>query len=142
MGSFPTNSMSNAHRKTAPPRRISTYMNLGKVHRKNASEKFNPIDSFAYVVLQLRNDDPERRMYEDDRMYYSREGAIYPDDRHFVVNKEVRMGRVSTESVHHSQSFGPGRHLRLCNSETWTFRWNDVKSKVSSHPATCPTTLL
>jgi hypothetical protein len=71
-----------------PPRRISTYMNLDKVHRKRFG-KVRPIDSFAYVVLQLKNDDPQRKMYEDDRIYYSREGAIYPDDRHFLVTKEV-----------------------------------------------------
>lgn len=89
MGSFPTRPTARAHRTADRPRRISTYMNLDKVHRKNASEKFNPIDSFAYVVLQLKNDDPERKVYEDDRMYYSREGAIYPDDRHFLVNEET-----------------------------------------------------
>ena len=74
-------------------------MNLDKVHRKNASEKFNPIDSFAYVVLQLKNDDPRRRMYEDDRMYYSREGAIYPDDRHFLVTKKVCSAQLSPRFV-------------------------------------------
>jgi hypothetical protein len=63
-------------------------MGLDRVHR-NASEKFAPIDSFAYVVLQLKNDDPQRKTYEDDRIYYSREGAIYPDDRHLLVTKEV-----------------------------------------------------
>lgn len=87
-GAFPTLSTLKSYRTTDPPRRISTYLNLDKVHR-NASEKFTPIDSFAYVVLQLKNDDPRRRLYEDDRMYYSREGAIYPDDRHFLVTKEV-----------------------------------------------------
>jgi len=87
-GSFPTHPASQAYRTTDPPRRISTYMNLDKVQR-NASEKFNPIDSFAYVVLQLKSDDPQRKTYEDDRMYYSREGAIYPDDRHFLVTKET-----------------------------------------------------
>ena len=87
-GAFPALSTPKSHRTTDPPRRISTYLNLDKVHR-NASEKFTPIDSFAYVVLQLQNDDPRRKLYEDDRMYYSREGAIYPDDRHFLVTKEV-----------------------------------------------------
>lgn len=88
MGSFPTSPVPRSYRTTDPPRRISTYLNLEKVHR-NTSEKFNPIDSFAYVVLQLKNDDPQRKTYEDDRMYYSREGAIYPDDRHFLVTKQV-----------------------------------------------------
>jgi len=87
-GAFPILSTPKSYRTTDPPRRISTYLNLDKVHR-NASEKFTPIDSFAYVVLQLKNDDPRRRLYEDDRMYYSREGAIYPDDRHFLVTTEV-----------------------------------------------------
>lgn len=91
MGSFPTRPPLRPYRTADPPRRISTYMNLDKVHRKNGSEKFNPIDSFAYVVLQLKNDDSQRKVYEDDRMYYSREGAIYPDDRHFLVTKEVRI---------------------------------------------------
>ena len=63
-------------------------MNLDTVHR-NASERFIPIDSFAYVVLQLKNHDPQHEMYEDDRLYYSQQGAIYPDDRHFLVTKEV-----------------------------------------------------
>ena len=90
MGSFPTRPVPRSYQTTDPPRRISTYMNLNKVHR-NDSEKFNPIDSFAYVVLQLKSDDPQRKVYEDDRIYYSREGAIYPDDRHFLVTKEVRL---------------------------------------------------
>ena len=90
MGSLPTRHVPRSYRTADPPRRISTYMNLNKIHR-NASEKFNPINSFAYVVLQLTNNDPQRKMYEDDRMYYSREGAIYPDDRHFLVIKEVRL---------------------------------------------------
>lgn len=88
MGSFPAHPTPRSYRTVDPPRRISTYLNLNKVQR-NASEKFNPIDSFAYVVLQLKNDDPQRKMYEDDRIYYSREGAIYPDDRHLLVTKEV-----------------------------------------------------
>jgi len=82
--------MPRSYQTADPPRRISTYMNLDIVHR-NASQKFGPIDSFAYVVLQLKNGDPQRKMYEDDRIYYSREGAIYPDDRHFLVTKEVRL---------------------------------------------------
>lgn len=90
VGSFPTRPTSKSYQTTDPPRRISTYLNLDRVHR-NASEKFAPIDSFAYVVLQLKNDDLQRKMYEDDRIYYSREGAIYPDDRHFLVTKEVRL---------------------------------------------------
>ena len=139
MGSFPTRPTARAHRTADRPRRISTYMNLDKVHRKNASEKFNPIDSFAYVVLQLKNDDPERKVYEDDRMYYSREGAIYPDDRHFLVNGEVCPAQLLPHSAHCSP--GLGRHPRLCNSGTWTIRWNDVRSRVSSLPATCLTIL-
>ena len=135
MGSFPTNPTPEVYRTADPPRRISTYMNLDKVHRKNASDKFDPIDSFAYVVLQLKNGDSERKMYEDDRMYYSREGAIYPDDRHFLVTKEVRPALVLPQLPYRSSFLG--RHPRLCNSETWTIRWNDVKSKVSSHRATC-----
>lgn len=90
MGSFPTRPTPKSYQTADPPRRISTYMNLDDVHR-NASEKLTPIDSFAYVVLQLKNDDPQHKMYEDDRIYYSREGAIYPDDRHFLVTGEVRM---------------------------------------------------
>ena len=140
MGSFPTHPTPEVYRTADPPRRISTYMNLDKVHRKNASDKFNPIDSFAYVVLQLKNDDSERKVYEDDRMYYSREGAIYPDDRHFLVTKEVRPAQILSQSAHRSS--GLGRHLRLCNSETWTIRWNDAKSKALYHRATCLMTLL
>ena len=139
MGSFPT---LKSYRAPDPPRRISTYMNLDKVHRKNTSEKFDPIDSFAYVVLQLKNDDPRRKMYEDDRMYYSREGAIYPDDRHFLVTKEVCPGPGIPSVLFATHGFlGRSRHPRSYNSEIWTTRWNGAKSKVLSHPATCPTTL-
>jgi hypothetical protein len=139
MGSFPTSITPESYRAADPPRRISTYMNLDKVHRKNASGTFNPIDSFAYVVLQLKNDDPRRKMYEDDRIYYSREGAIYPDDRHFLVTKEVCPVQVSPQSVH-CLRLPPSRHPRLCNSEIWTTRWNGVRSKASSHSVTCLTT--
>ena len=76
-------------------------MNLDKVHRKNASEEFKPIDSFAYVVLQFTNDDPQRKAYEDDRMYYSREGAIYPDGRHFLVTNEVCTSQLTPPSSRH-----------------------------------------
>jgi len=128
MGSLPTRPIPRHYQTTNPPRRISTYLNLDKVHR-NGSENFNPIDSFAYVVLQHKNDDPQHKMYEDDRMYYSREGAIYPDDRHFLVTKEVCLAWVSRRSAHQSRLIGLDRRLRLCNSETWITRWNGVKSK-------------
>ena len=142
MGSFPARPTPKSHRTADPPRRISSYMNLDKVHRKNTSEKFNPINSFAYVVLQLKNDDPKRKMYEDDRLYYSREGAIYPDDRHFLVTREVCPVQASSRSAHHSQLLCRSRHPRSCNSEIWTTRWNGARSEVLSHPVTCLMTLL
>ncbi|EEB87723.1 hypothetical protein MPER_14831, partial [Moniliophthora perniciosa FA553] len=71
-----------------PTRRASTYLNLHKINF-TGSPAFSPITSFAHVVLQVDLRDPQRILSEDERGYYSREGAIYPDDRHIKVSSKV-----------------------------------------------------
>ncbi|KAJ3753848.1 hypothetical protein EV360DRAFT_29548, partial [Lentinula raphanica] len=71
-----------------PTRRASTYINLHNINY-TGRPKFAPIISSAHVVLQIDLHDSHRTMHEDDRGYYSQEGAIYPDDRHISISPLV-----------------------------------------------------
>jgi len=86
-GAFPhaASNFSNHQAQTSTLRRASTYMNLEKVQRNN-TDRFPPITGFSDILLQINPGDPLRTLREDDRGYYSQEGGIYPDDRHFSVS--------------------------------------------------------
>jgi hypothetical protein len=72
-------------------KRPNPYPNLQFPLSSNASTTpFPPIYSLSQVLMQLRNDDGSRTMYEDaSRQRSTMEGTVFPDDRHFIVNREV-----------------------------------------------------
>ncbi|KAF9001377.1 hypothetical protein BDZ89DRAFT_1081916 [Hymenopellis radicata] len=81
-------SVSHATRSLAPLRRPSTYINLDSVAISGDRPPRSPIYNLPDVILQFRSD-PSRSLFEDSRWYRSNVGAIYPDDRHFLVSSET-----------------------------------------------------
>ena len=73
-------------------KRPNPYPNLQFPLSSNASTlPFAPIYSLSQVLLQIKNDDRSRTMHEDtSRQRPTMEGTVFPDDRHFIVNREVR----------------------------------------------------
>ena len=69
-------------------RRPSQYMNLDKV-LANSTYTFPPITNFPPVTFQMKVGDSRRRMREDERGRPTKLGAVYPDDRHILINSEV-----------------------------------------------------
>ena len=68
--------------------RPNPYVNLEHALAETKYQ-FPPIYNFPEVVLQVRTADSARNMYEDDRGWFTRDGSVYPDDRHIIVNSFV-----------------------------------------------------
>ncbi|KAF9038918.1 hypothetical protein BDZ89DRAFT_1061021 [Hymenopellis radicata] len=81
--------VSRAASSRAPLRRPSTYINLNSVAISGDRPPLSPIYNSPDVILQFRTSDPSRSLFEDPRWYPSDVGAIYPDDRHFLVSSET-----------------------------------------------------
>lgn len=64
-------------------------MNLDKIIRNLSEPALPSVINFPQIVLHVVANDPLRTLKEDERGYYSKEGGIYPDDRHFLVTPEV-----------------------------------------------------
>ena len=74
---------------TGVPRRPNPYLYLNRI-LANTTQTFPPITNFPPVALQLDNADPQRRMREDERGRPTEFGTVYPDDRHILINNQVR----------------------------------------------------
>ncbi|KAI0649023.1 hypothetical protein C8Q79DRAFT_487874 [Trametes meyenii] len=72
------------------PFRPNPYVNLDKVPFSSGTmREFPPIVNFPQVVLQFDSLDVSREMREDERGKDTIFGAVYPDDRHVLVSKQV-----------------------------------------------------